>query len=198
MVVVDILELIDGAIWIGPMTIAKALRDYRTERQDYQQASPEISRGLAEDAVMHCVSYAADLDSMWIAECFQWPARVVRKVREYKSTGGIDLRGEAAVLEGILDGLIKLHHLPSIAEYELHQDEFDYEMEKRDRATETHLDKLTRNVRRTTMLAGTAAYAALVYYWTPWAITPLIANNVADVAFVTVCPREDMNDPALM
>jgi len=198
MVVVDILGLIDALIWVGPAKIAKELRYYRLSRRgSYPATNPEISTGLAEDALLHAASYVADIDGAWVVECFQWPARVVRKVREYKS-GGIDFGGDLAVLEGVIDGIVKLHHLPSIAEYELPQDDSDREMEKKEMERETRLDKIARNARRTTMLAGTAAYAALAYYWTPWAITPLIANNVADVAFVTVCPREDCEDPALM
>ncbi len=187
---------VDGLVWGLPMWAEEKLRDYRdSKRNNLSVGDPAISKGLAEDALLHCVSYTADVDGLGFVECLRWPSRIAKKLGEYKSSGNIDFNGDLAVTEGLIAGFHRLHHLMSAMEYELPQTERHKRQEEEMKQKETHVDILVRKVKTATALTGFAGYVAAAVVLTPWALAPLAVSNMLDCVMVYHYPREVFDDP---
>jgi hypothetical protein len=86
-------------------------------------------------------------------------------------------RSVYGAVKGVIDGTIKLHHLPAVVDLEFPISDSDKERMDRFRANENRAE---RYARRLTMLAETVGYGYLASQLNPWSLTPVI-YNVADM-----------------
>lgn len=102
------------------------------------------------------------------------PTSVSQKLEAYRdSTNNCVGRYAASIVNGVIDGLSDLHHLPSLVEYKPSRS-----ADHNTIGSTTH--RLEKYIRSGTIVLSTAAYGYFTYKWSVFVLAPPVVSNIMD------------------